>query len=179
MGMRFDWSSKKAASDEKKHGVFFEEARTVFFEKYVKRIDDPDQSQDEYRLVLLGISSELRVMAVCDCNREPGNFIRIIFTQKASTQESKQCLWEVKYAKRIRFHQDSQKSWCSSFKKINHHSTGWRLDQLLQRHFWASWNSLSTSDQSLFAWLCCTQQKTWFELEVMILDSRQPDRSTQ
>jgi len=90
MTMRFEWDPKKAASNEKKHGVSFEEARTVFFDENAKLIDDPDHSKDEERFVLLGISSTLRVMVVCHGYREQGNLIRIISARKASAHESKQ-----------------------------------------------------------------------------------------
>jgi len=46
MTIRFEWDPKKAASNEKKHGVSFEEARTVFFDENAKLIDDPDHSDD-------------------------------------------------------------------------------------------------------------------------------------
>jgi uncharacterized protein len=88
--MRFEWDPKKAASNEKKYGVSFEEARTVFFDENAKLIDDPDHSKDEERFVLLGISSTLRVMVVCHGYREQGNLIRIISARKASAHESKQ-----------------------------------------------------------------------------------------
>ena len=90
MTMRFEWDPKKAASNEKKYGVSFEEARTVFFDENAKLIDDPDHSGDEDRFVLLGISSTLRVMVVCHGYREQGNLIRIISARKASAHESKQ-----------------------------------------------------------------------------------------
>jgi len=90
MTIRFEWDPKKASSNEKKHGVSFEEARTVFFDENAKLIDDPDHSEDEDRFVLLGISSTLRVMVVCHCYREQGNLIRIISARKASAHESKQ-----------------------------------------------------------------------------------------
>ena len=31
MNIRFEWDPKKATANEKKHGISFEEARTVFF----------------------------------------------------------------------------------------------------------------------------------------------------
>ncbi len=86
----FEWDSKKAAANEKKHGVSFDEARTVFFDENAKLIDDPDHSAEEDRFVLLGLSSSLKVMLVCHCYREEGNVIRIISARKASTHESKQ-----------------------------------------------------------------------------------------
>lgn len=65
MTLRFEWDPKKSASNQKKHGVSFEEARTVFFDENAKLIDDPDHSEDEDRFVLLGLSSSLRVILVC------------------------------------------------------------------------------------------------------------------
>ena len=88
--IKFDWDPRKASANEKKHGVSFEEARTVFFDENAKLIDDPDHSADEERFVLLGLSSSLKVLLVCHCYRQDGNVIRIISARKASTHESKQ-----------------------------------------------------------------------------------------
>jgi len=88
--IKFDWDSRKAATNEKKHGISFEEARTVFFDENAKLIDDPDHSDDEDRFVLLGLSRSLKVVLVCHCYREQGNVIRIISARKATTHESKQ-----------------------------------------------------------------------------------------
>lgn len=88
--IKFEWDVKKASANLKKHGVSFEEARSVFFDEYAKLIDDPDHSIDEERFVLLGLSSSLKVVLVCHCYRAQGNVIRIISARKASTHESKQ-----------------------------------------------------------------------------------------
>jgi uncharacterized DUF497 family protein len=88
--IKFEWDRRKASANEKKHGISFEEARTVFFDENAKLIDDPDHSDDEERFVLLGFSSSLRVVLVCHCYREEGNVIRIISARKASAHESKQ-----------------------------------------------------------------------------------------
>ena len=45
--LRFEWDARKAATNLKKHGVSFEEARTVFGDERAKLIDDPDHSEDE------------------------------------------------------------------------------------------------------------------------------------
>jgi len=87
--LKFEWDEKKASANLKKHGVSFEEARTVFFDEQAKLIDDPDHSDDEERFVLMGLSSSLRVMVVCHCYRDTGNVIRIISARKATTTESK------------------------------------------------------------------------------------------
>lgn len=88
--IQFDWDQKKAAENVKKHGVTFEEARTVFFDERAKLIDDPDHSEDEDRFVLLGVSNTLKVILVCHCYRQEGNVIRIISVRKASRHETKQ-----------------------------------------------------------------------------------------
>jgi uncharacterized DUF497 family protein len=88
--IRFEWDARKASANKKKHGISFEEARTVFFDENAKLIDDPDHSDDEERFVLLGVSSSLKVMLVCHCYRERGNVVRIISARKASPRESKQ-----------------------------------------------------------------------------------------
>ena len=88
--IRFEWDAKKASTNEKKHGVSFDEARTVFFDENAKLIDDPDHSEEEDRFILLGLSSSLKVVLVCHCYREAGNVIRIISARKATTYESKQ-----------------------------------------------------------------------------------------
>ena len=88
--IQFDWDQKKAAENVKKHGVTFEEARTVFFDDRAKLIDDPDHSEDEDRFVLLGVSNTLKVILVCHCYRQEGNVIRIISARKASRHETKQ-----------------------------------------------------------------------------------------
>jgi uncharacterized DUF497 family protein len=88
--IRFEWDARKSSVNKKKHGISFEEARTVFFDENAKLINDPDHSEDEGRFVLLGVSSSLKVMLVCHCYREEGNVVRIISARKASTLESKQ-----------------------------------------------------------------------------------------
>ena len=87
--LRFEWDDQKAAANEKKHGVSFQEARTVFFDERARLIDDPDHSEDEERFILLGLSSTLRLLVVCHCYRSEGNVIRIISARKATARESK------------------------------------------------------------------------------------------
>jgi uncharacterized protein len=87
--LRFEWDERKAAANAKKHGVRFEEAKSVFVDERAKLIDDPDHSEDEERFVLLGLSSALRLLLVCHCYRGEGNVIRIISARKATTKESK------------------------------------------------------------------------------------------
>jgi uncharacterized DUF497 family protein len=45
-GLSFEWDEKKSTLNQKKHGVSFEEATTVFFDDFGRLIPDPD-SQGE------------------------------------------------------------------------------------------------------------------------------------
>ena len=90
MLLKFEWNAQKASANQKRHGVSFEEARTVFLDEHAKLIDDPDHSEVEDRFVLLGLSSTLKVILVCHCYREQGNVIRIISARKASRHETLQ-----------------------------------------------------------------------------------------
>ena len=88
-GLHFEWDEKKAAANEKKHGVSFDEAKSVFTDERAKLIGDPDHSDDEDRFVLLGLSSALRMLLVCHCYRSEDGAIRIISARKASAGEAK------------------------------------------------------------------------------------------
>ena len=87
--LSFEWDDRKAAANAKKHGVGFDETKSVFVDEQAKLIGDPDHSEDEDRFVLLGLSSVLRLLLVCHCYRAEGNVIRIISARKASAHESK------------------------------------------------------------------------------------------
>ena len=87
--LRFEWDDRKSARNATKHGVSFDEAKSVFVDENAKLINDPDHSEDEDRFVLLGLSYALRLLLVCHCYRDEGNVIRIISARKASAKESK------------------------------------------------------------------------------------------
>jgi uncharacterized DUF497 family protein len=86
----FIWDETKAEENRKKHKIAFEEALTVFADTNARMIFDPEHSDDEDRFVILGISSELRLLVVCHCYREDDMVIRIISARKATKQEHKQ-----------------------------------------------------------------------------------------
>ncbi len=85
----FVWDKKKANANYKKHKVTFEEAKTTFIDPNGRMIYDPDRSKDEERFILLGVSSALRILAVCHCYRKDGQVIRIISARKATKTELK------------------------------------------------------------------------------------------
>lgn len=87
--LHFEWDERKAAANLRKHGVGFDEARSVFSDESAKLIDDPDHSHAEERFILLGLSSALRLLLVCHGYRGEGGVIRIISARKATPGESK------------------------------------------------------------------------------------------
>ncbi len=86
-GIRFEWDEAKSLVNRRKHGVSFEEARTVFFDENAIRFFDPDHSGSEDRFLMLGMSFRLRVLVVCHCFRVSGDTIRIISARKADKKE--------------------------------------------------------------------------------------------
>ena len=88
--LRFTWDPGKAQTNEEKHGVTFDEATTVFFDEEAILIDDPDHSVDEDRFLLLGLSSQIRLLTVCHCVREEETTIRLISARKATKREQEQ-----------------------------------------------------------------------------------------
>jgi uncharacterized protein len=85
--LHFEWDTKKSRSNEVKHGISFEEARSSFFDENARVIEDPVGSDNEERFVLLGLSIQLRVLVVCHCYRESDCLIRIISARKADPSE--------------------------------------------------------------------------------------------
>lgn len=84
----FEWDINKAASNQKKHGISFEEAQSVFYDDFAVQFYD-DNSESEDRFLMLGMSSESRILIVCHCERDSGNTIRIISARKATRSERK------------------------------------------------------------------------------------------
>lgn len=85
----FEWDEPKSQSNLKKHGVSFDEAKTVFSDELGRLMPDPDHSTSEERFILLGTSSYMRLLTVCHCERVNGQ-IRIISARKATIHERKQ-----------------------------------------------------------------------------------------
>lgn len=87
---KFEWDAAKAAVNQKKHGISFDEAMTVFYDENAVIIRDPEHSQGEERFVLLGMSSISRILVVIHCYRKKDRVIRIISARKATKKESTQ-----------------------------------------------------------------------------------------
>ena len=87
MSLQFEWDDKKANINRRKHGVTFEEATTAFADELSITIDDPLHSQDEDRLILIGMSQEFKTLVVVHVEKR--ETIRIISARKATKQEQK------------------------------------------------------------------------------------------
>jgi hypothetical protein len=87
--LRFTWDESKSKANQKKHGISFEEAQTVFFDENAIEFFDPDHSESEDRFLLLGLSSSLRIVVVSHCYRKKESLIRIISARKATKKEQK------------------------------------------------------------------------------------------
>ncbi len=85
--MTFEWDERKAASNETKHGVAFEEAKSVFADPLTVIFDDEAHSVDEAREIIIGHSQRNRIVIISFVERS--NAIRIISTRLATRKEQK------------------------------------------------------------------------------------------
>jgi len=85
--LKFEWDERKSRRNKAKHGVSFEEARTVFLDENALRFFDPDHSEDEDRFLMLGLSYHLRVLVVCHFFWVSDEVIRLISARKATVGE--------------------------------------------------------------------------------------------
>jgi uncharacterized protein len=83
--MRFEWHTQKAESNLQKHGVTFEEARTVFDDPAQETLPDHLHSLGEARYLCVGTSAQGRVLAVIYTER--ADRIRIISAREATPRE--------------------------------------------------------------------------------------------
>lgn len=84
----FEWDEDKNTINQNKHGVSFEEAKTVFYDEDAWLEYDEGHSVDEDRFRLLGSSLYGNVLLVVHCIRD-NDVIRIISSRKATKTETK------------------------------------------------------------------------------------------
>lgn len=85
--MEFEWDTRKAAANLKKHGVSFQEAATVFGDTMAITYPDPDHSESENRSITFGMSRDGRLLVVAHTER--GIKIRIITARSMTMHERK------------------------------------------------------------------------------------------
>lgn len=81
--MNFAWDSRKASSNQRKHGVSFEEAATVFGDPLALMIED---AIDPERTLLLGVSDRMRLLLVVHMEMSDET-IRLISARRATAHE--------------------------------------------------------------------------------------------
>jgi uncharacterized protein len=86
--MRFDWDENKAVSNLSKHGVSFEEAKTVFDDPLYVDFYDPAHSEEEDRYLIVGESSQRRLL-IASYTEKRGNLIRLISAREVTRTERK------------------------------------------------------------------------------------------
>jgi len=90
--MNVTWDEAENLSNQKKHGVSFEEAETVFYDDDSVLFDDPDHSVGEERFLIIGVTDTEKLCIVSHCYRDE-DVIRIISARKA-TKHEKQIYWD-------------------------------------------------------------------------------------
>ena len=85
--MDFEWDEAKAQTNERKHGVTFTEAETVFGDPLAITGSDPLHADDEDRFLTMGRSVPGRLLVVSHTDR--GDVIRIISARGVTRRERK------------------------------------------------------------------------------------------
>jgi uncharacterized DUF497 family protein len=85
--LHFEWDEGKNLSNQRKHGVSFEKAQTVFFDEDALDFYNAVHGESVDHFLMLGQSFRLRTLMICHCFREPSDLIRIISARKATARE--------------------------------------------------------------------------------------------
>ena len=83
--MKFEWNTEKARRNDRKHGVSFSEALTVFKDTLSLTYPDIDHSTGEDRFLIIGLSSSGNVLVISHTFRN--DVVRIISARKATKKE--------------------------------------------------------------------------------------------
>lgn len=85
----FEWDPEKDRENFLKHGIYFDEALSVWGDPLARDFFDPDHStEEEERWIRFGLSEENNTLFVVFCERD-GDVIRIISARKATPAERK------------------------------------------------------------------------------------------
>ncbi len=85
--MDFEWDENKAALNLSKHGVSFNEAKSVFADPFYVMFEDPHHSSEEQRYIIIGRSVQNLILMVAFTER--GDATRLISARKAKPHERK------------------------------------------------------------------------------------------
>jgi uncharacterized DUF497 family protein len=85
--MRFEWDPNKAATNEVRRGISFDEASEVFYDPHAVILSDDEHSWDELRMRVIGASSQ-RLLLVVFVEKQ-ADTIRIISAREPENHEKK------------------------------------------------------------------------------------------
>ncbi|MFV8249578.1 BrnT family toxin [Bdellovibrio bacteriovorus] len=87
VALEFEWNSSKERINHKKHGIWFDEAKTCWSDSHSLEFYDEPHSQSEDRFLKLGYSLKGRLLMTSFCERVHGNTIRLISSRRATDKE--------------------------------------------------------------------------------------------
>jgi hypothetical protein len=82
----YEWDAAKAKANERKHGVSFDEAASIFLDPFALTFDDPDHSADEQRFITIGMSTQQRLLLVAHADKNEET-MRLISARRATRME--------------------------------------------------------------------------------------------
>ena len=85
MDLQFEWDDYKATLNFKKHGITFEEARSIFQDPLAYIFDDEWNSVTEKRELIIGHDNKHRLLLICFTERN--QIIRIISLNRKQSRE--------------------------------------------------------------------------------------------
>jgi uncharacterized protein len=85
MEVKFEWDRRKASANERKHGVSFDEAMSVFNDPLARIFDDEDHSTREAREIIIGTSARQRLLVISFVARR--EIVRLINARKGTRRE--------------------------------------------------------------------------------------------
>lgn len=88
--MKFEWDEQKARLNEKKHGISFNDAESIFYDENARLLYNVEHSSEEERYIMLGMSDSLLLLVVCHVYKEDEETIRIFSARRANKREQQQ-----------------------------------------------------------------------------------------
>ncbi|MHB8905050.1 MAG: BrnT family toxin [Melioribacteraceae bacterium] len=88
MELIFEWNREKEKINFQKHGITFNEAKTVFYDPLARIFDDLIHSVGESREIIIGHSITKKLLLVVYVEKTQ-NLIRIISARQATKKEKK------------------------------------------------------------------------------------------
>lgn len=85
--MIFEWDETKNKQNRKKHGIWFEEAQSVFEDDRAKVFFDSLSSDKEERFLIIGNNAAGDNLLVVHCYRQNDEVVRIISARKTTKKE--------------------------------------------------------------------------------------------